>query len=198
MNNMQSITRMVVRTAAVCAVLTPMFARDVSAQQTPAPPASPVVQRLTPAKPEDVTTVDGIITALYASISGPKGQPRDFARMRSLMIPEARLMPSVNRPTGGRGVVVLSPNDYIANSAQSLVDIGFREREIARTVETFGSITHVFSTYESYRLDETAPFSRGINSIQLFNDGTRYWVVSIFWDAERAGLQIPEKYLNSK
>ena len=197
MKHTHNITRTIVRTAAVLAVLAPVFTRDGFAQQTPAaaPPASPVVQRLTAAKPEDVTTIDGIITALYASISGPKGQPRDFARMRSLMVPEARLMPTVNRPNGGRGVVVMSPNDYVAGSAQMLADIGFREKEIARKVETFGSITHVFSTYESYRLEETAPFSRGINSIQLLHDGTRYWVLSIFWDAERQGLQIPEKYL---
>jgi hypothetical protein len=36
---------------------------------------------------------------------------------------------------------------------------------------------------------------RGINSIQLFNDGTRWWVVNIFWDSERQGLTIPDKYL---
>jgi hypothetical protein len=142
-----------------------------------------------------VNTIDGIINALYASISGPKGQPRDFARMRSLFVPEARLMPTVNRPAGGRGVAMLNVNDYIATSGPFLVDTGFREKEIARKVEEFGSVTHVFSTYESYRLDETKPFMRGINSIQLFHDGTRYWVLSIFWDAERPGLTIPEKYL---
>lgn len=182
------------RTALVWAVLAPVMASDVAAQQ-PAAPASPVVQRLAAAKAEDVTTIDGIITALYGAISGPKGQARDWNRMRSLFVPEARLMPTVNRQAGGRGVAVLSVNDYIASSGQFLVDTGFREREVARKVETFGSITHVFSTYESFRGDETAPFMRGINSIQLFNDGTRYWVLSVFWDAERPGLQIPEKYL---
>lgn len=182
------------RRAGLFAALVLAVAPELMAQQAP-PPASPVVQRLAPAKAEDVNTIDGVITALYGSISGPKGQARDWNRMRSLFVPEARLMPTVNRPAGGRGVAVLSVNDYIASSGPVLVDIGFREREIARKVETFGSITHVFSTYESYRGDETAPFMRGINSIQLFNDGTRYWVLSVFWDAERPGLQIPEKYL---
>jgi hypothetical protein len=167
-------------TAFVLAVVAPVFGPELSAQQ-PQPPASPVVQRLASAKAEDVTTIDGIINALYASISGPKGQARDWNRMRSLFVPEARLMPTVNRPAGGRGVAVLSVNDYIATSGQFLVDNGFREKEVVRKVEEFGGVTHVFSTYESFRLDETAPFMRGINSIQLFNDGTRYWVLSIFW-----------------
>jgi hypothetical protein len=170
--------------------------QELAAQQPQTPPVqSPVVVRVPAAKAEDVQTIDGIIKALYESISGPKGAPRDWPRMRSLFIPEARLIPSVNRPQNARGVIVLSVGDYIANSTQMLMDAGFREREIARKVEQFGSIAHVFSTYESYRLEETAPFARGINSIQLLNDGTRWWVVSVFWDAERPGLTIPEKYL---
>ena len=164
------------------------------AAQTP-PPASPVVVRTTPARAEDVSSIDGIINALYASISGAKGAPRDWQRMRSLFVPDARLMPTVNRQGGPRGVAVLSVNDYIATSGQFLVDMGFREREIARKVEQFGSIAHVFSTYESFRDTETTPFMRGINSIQLLHDGTRWWVVSVFWDNERQGVEIPEKYL---
>jgi hypothetical protein len=180
----------------IVTVATAVSTQSAFAQQpqTP-PPASPVIVRVPTAKPEDVQTIDGIIAALYAVISGPKGAPRDWARMRSLFIPDARLIPTVPRQPSGRAIVVLSPNDYIATSAQPLMDIGFREREVARKVEEFGSIAHVFSTYESFRLDETAPFARGINSIQLLNDGTRWWVVSIFWDAERPGLTIPEKYL---
>ena len=182
-------------TLAVLAIVT--ATNEVSAQQQPQtpPPASPVVVRVPTAKAEDVQTLDGIIKALYESISGPKGAARDFARMRSLFIPEARLIPSVQRPQNARGVIVMSVNDYIAMSGQMLVESGFREREVARKVEQFGSIAHVFSTYESFRLDETAPFMRGINSIQLLNDGTRWWVISIFWDAERPGLTIPDKYL---
>jgi hypothetical protein len=174
-----------------------VLAAEPAAAQQPQPPApaSPVVVRVPPAKAEDVTTIDGIINALYASISGPKGAARDWARMRSLFAPDGRLLPTVARQEGGRGVAILNVNDYIATSGQRLVDAGFREREVARKVEEFGSIVHVFSTYESFRGDETAPFMRGINSIQLLNDGTRYWVLSVFWDAERPGLQIPEKYL---
>lgn len=169
----------------------PVFAQ----QQTQPPPPSPVVVRTVPAKAEDVGTIDGIISALYESISGPKGAPRDWQRMRSLFLPEARLIPSVNRQQGGRGVIILSVNDYIATSGPFLVDTGFREREVARKVEQFGAIAHVFSTYESFRDTETTPFMRGINSIQLLNDGTRWWVVSIFWDSEREGQPIPERYL---
>jgi len=73
---------------------------------------------------------------------------------------------------------------------------GFFEREISRKTESFGTITHAFSTYESRRTKEDAkPFARGINSIQLVNDGTRWWIVTVFWDSERPNNPLPEKYL---
>jgi hypothetical protein len=36
---------------------------------------------------------------------------------------------------------------------------------------------------------------RGINSFQLMNDGSRWWVVTIFWEAERPDNPIPARYL---
>ena len=64
----------------------------------------------------------------------------------------------------------------------------------------FGAVAHVFSTYESRTLVELIlkPFTRGINSIQLFFDGKRWWTVTIFWDSERPGQAIPVEYLPKK
>jgi hypothetical protein len=36
---------------------------------------------------------------------------------------------------------------------------------------------------------------RGINSIQLFNDGNRWWIVNIYWQQESAEDPIPDMYL---
>jgi hypothetical protein len=106
-------------------------------------------------------------------------------------------MPAVQRPTGGAGVAVLSVDDYVTRAGPGLETNGFFEREIHRTVEQYGNILHAFSTYESRRTADLneKPFARGINSIQLLKDGDRWWVVSIFWDSERAGNEIPAKYL---
>ena len=83
-------------------------------------------------------------------------------------------------------------------SAPYLEEHGFFERESARRVETYGHIAHVWSTYESrHKAEDPKPFARGINSIQLMNDGTRWWVVSIFWEQETPQTQIPSKYLKS-
>lgn len=167
----------------------------VQAQAAPAPAAvMPVIVTSPPAAPADVASVDAIVAALYDVISGPVGQARDWNRMRSLFIPGGRLMPAGPRAGGGIGMRVLSVNDYIALSGTQLERIGFHEREIARRTERFGHIAHAFSTYE-YRTETDSTVVRGINSIQLLNDGTRWWVVSIFWEPERPDNPLPPEYL---
>lgn len=149
------------------------------------------------ARPADVNSVDAILKTLYDVISGPAGARRDWDRFRSIMAPNARLMPTRPTPAGGATVSVWSADDYVNVAGAGLERSGFFEREIHRTTEAYGNILHVFSTYESRRTADLSekPFARGINSIQLLRDGGRWWVVSIFWDAERPDNPIPAKYL---
>jgi hypothetical protein len=148
------------------------------------------------AAPADVASIDAIVTALYDVISGPSGEERDWNRLRSLFIPSARMIPTALRPNGESGVKVLNVENYIASAEPYLIQNGFFEREIARRVDRFGNVAQVFSTYDSrHKADDPEPFSRGINSIQLLYERGRWWVVTIFWDAERADNPIPEKYL---
>lgn len=148
------------------------------------------------ANPADVVTVDAILKSLYDVISGPAGQKRDWNRFRSLFANGARLIPTRQRPNEAAQPVVLDVEGYITRAAPMLETNGFFEKELSRKTETFGRITHAFSTYASFHTaSDTTPFSRGINSIQLFNDGTRWWVVTVYWDAERPGLTIPREYL---
>lgn len=157
--------------------------------ETPAPPA---------ANPADVASVDAIIAAVYDVISGPAGKKRDWDRMRSLFVPGARLIPTGPKPTGGYGARVGTLEDYITRGGPYLESQGFFEKEIARKTETFGNIAHAFSTYESrHKAEDEKPFARGINSIQLVNDGTRWWVVTIFWQGEDEKTPLPEKYLKN-
>ena len=184
-------------TAAVLA-LSPVVA-EVQAQAAPARPpvVLPVINSVPAAAPADVGSIDAIITAVYDVISGGVGQARNWNRMRSLFVPGGRLMPTFPRPEGGVAMRLLGVNDYIAGSGPQLERVGFREREIARRTEQFGHIAHVFSTYEG-RTETDSTVIRGINSIQLMNDGTRWWIVSIFWEAERPDMPLPAAYLRSE
>jgi hypothetical protein len=163
------------------------FAQQPPAAAQPAPP---------PAKPEDVASVDAILAALYDVISGPAGQKRDWDRLRTLFVPDARLIPMGPRPNGGFGARVLTVEDYIKLAGPSLERDGFFEREIGRVTERYGHMVHAFSAYDSKRtLADAQPFMRGINSIQMMNDGTRWWIVTVLWESERPDNPIPEKYL---
>jgi hypothetical protein len=171
-------------------------AQEKSAQPTPTPMPVPLMnQKATPsANPADVGSIDAIIAAVYDVISGPAAKKRDWDRMRSLFAPGARLIPTGPRPTGF-GSRVLTVDEYIERSSPFFEKEGFFEKEAARVTEQFGQIAHAFSTYESrHAADDAKPFQRGINSIQLMNDGKRWWILTIFWQAEDEKTPLPAKY----
>jgi hypothetical protein len=147
----------------------------------------------------DVSSIDAIIKATYDVISGTAEEKRDWNRFRSLFHKDARLIPSGTNPnTGITTATAFTPEDYIKRSEPFMMKNGFFEKEIARRVELFGNIAHVFSTYEGkYKADDEKPFLRGINSFQLLNDGKRWWVVTIYWQAENPSNLLPEKYLKN-
>lgn len=149
------------------------------------------------AKEDDVRSIDSILAATYDVISGSAGKKRDWDRFRSLFYPGARLIPTGKRPneTEVRSRV-LTPDDYVERSAPFLEKEGFFERGVSNKIETFGNIAQVFSTYESrHNAGDAQPFQRGINSFQLVNDGKRWWIMTIMWEAETQENPIPQEYL---
>ena len=149
------------------------------------------------ANPGDVASIDAIVRTAYDVISGSSGEKRDWDRERSLFYPGARLIPTA-KPGANDGLApqMLDVEGFIARVEQYVTESGFFEKEIARRTEQFGRIAHVWSTYESrHNADDPKPFMRGINSIQLFYDGTRWWIVSIYWQHESPEHQVPENYL---
>jgi hypothetical protein len=148
------------------------------------------------AKREDVETIEGIVKALYEVVSGPAGS-RDWERERTLLHPAARLMPTRPEPPGA-AVDVFDCDGYITSRTPFFAANDFYEMEVAHRIERFGNIAHVWSTYEYRRAPDAAPHGRGINSIQLFHDGSRWWVLSVLWDNEREGNPLPEEYLGKK
>ena len=144
-------------------------------------------------------TIDGTINALYEVISGEKGAARDWDLMRYIYHPNAKLVPTGKNPQGKVGAHYVTPQYYTESSGKWLVENGFYEEEINRKVERFGNIAHVFSTYQCFHSKTDAePFMRGINSIQLLNEGDRWRVINIFWQQEDEDNPIPEAYLPNK
>lgn len=164
------------------------------AQQSP--PATDPFAGIPAAKPEDVVSVDAILKALYGAISGDVGQKREWDRFRSLFYPGAKLVPTGTPKDATRARArLMTPDDYVRTSGPFLERIGFHEVEIARKVEEYGHIAHAFSTYEGRAKAELSTPIRGINSIQLFHDGTRWWILNVFWMQESEHAPLPAAYL---
>ncbi|HEY6338532.1 MAG TPA: hypothetical protein VIW68_08570 [Candidatus Sulfotelmatobacter sp.] len=178
-------------------------AQKVPAQgaEQPVPPvfsAADLAQKVPAPKADDVKSVDGLLRAVYDVISGPAGD-RDWNRFRSLFLPQARFTQTDKAPDNSGSVVYSWGVDEFVRDAQGVFSKeGFYENAIVNQVDTYGSVAQVFSSYESRHRPAEKPFTRGINSIQLLNDGKRWWVVSILWDSERADNPLPAKFATAR
>jgi len=152
------------------------------------PTAQDLSARVPAAKPDDVKSLDSILIAIYDVISGPAGD-RDWNRFRSLFVPEARLTSAQKNKDGS--IFLENVEGYVQGAGSYFKMHGFYEKSVVNRVDKFGSIAQVFSSYESRNAPNEKPFARGVNSIQLFNDGTRWWVLSILWDEESPANQLP-------
>jgi hypothetical protein len=140
--------------------------------------------------------INALMIALYETICGPAGQERQWDRMRGLFFPRAHMIRTSLGADGTPQAQVMDVEEYIASTSSFFHEQGFFEWEIARRMDHFGNVAHVFSTYEArHDPNDAVPFKRGINSIQLFFDGQRWWIMNMLWDNERDGNPLPEEYL---
>ena len=145
----------------------------------------------------DTASPESCVRALYEVISGPAGAPRDWARFRSLCRPDAAFILAASiGPAGAPVTERWDVEAFVATGVQEFAAAGLFEREIARRVERFGRIAHVFSTFETRRDGPDAPVAvRGINSVQLVREGDAWRIAHLVWDVERAPNVLPPEYL---
>ena len=139
---------------------------------------------------KDVTTEAAIVSALYEVISGEPGEARNWERFKYLFAKDAFLIPTNKSTEGVFGYRKMTPEDYI-NFFSTRIKTGFFEKELKHELVSFGTVTHVFSTYETRETKNGPITNRGINSIQLFNDQNRYYIMNVFWCAESLGFTLP-------
>jgi len=139
---------------------------------------------------KDVSTERGIITALYDVISGESGEIRNWERFRYLFGKDALLIPTNKNNTGVYSYRTMTPEDYITMFS-TRVKTGFFEKELKYEAVSFGTVAHVFSRYETRETKNGPITNKGINSIQLFYDQNRYYIVNVFWCAESLGFTLP-------
>ena len=145
-----------------------------------------------PADPADVATLDAIIDAFYDVITHGPGEAVDWARDSTLYLTDLRF--KVIQPgQGSARVAILDHATFARNNMD--VSEGFHEREIHRVTNRFGPMAQVFSTYEWSTTPDGPVGGRGINAIELFHDGTRWWISSAMWMGETPSSPIPAEFL---
>jgi hypothetical protein len=146
---------------------------------------------------KDVASIDAIICAGYDVISGPAGS-RNWERLRFLMHPAARMMrglpagtPAAALPTPG--LSIFTSEQFIEYAGDRVKNEDFYEYETGREVFQFSRFAHVVSAYASTHAMDRAPFAEGINSIQLWYENGRWWVLGILWDWADGENRIPAR-----
>ncbi len=167
------------------------FAATAFAQQ-PSQPKHVAIPEIAP-RPEDVSSIDGMIKAWYDIVTVPKGQMPDWARDHTLYIKDIRFVEMHEKD--GKPIPHIVSHQQFADESAGIASEGFSEQEIHRVTERLGNIAHVWSTYESRRTKDGPVIARGINSIELFWDGQRWWIANAIWDQESPTKPIPKEFL---
>jgi hypothetical protein len=147
-------------------------------------------------RPEDVSTIDGMIKAYYEVVSGPAGQPRQWDRDATLYIPDVRFVVVSEDPTGKTTAESMTHQEFVDSSEASIGGKAFYEHEIHRITHRAGNIAHVLSTAERSSSPDGKVEGRSIDSIELFWDGKRWWITGAdLWDINTIKHPLPAEFL---
>lgn len=147
-------------------------------------------------RPEDVSSIEGIVKASYETISGGVGVPRQWGRDRTLYDPNVRFVSvELDPKTNKVAATITSHQEFVDETDAFLVTEGFTERELGQKILRYGNVATVLSSYEGNYASTGKVVTRGVNIFQLYYDGKRWWVLSMAWDQERPDNPIPAELL---
>lgn len=138
--------------------------------------------------------IEDLVKELYLAISFKQSSEINLDRFKKLFKPDTRLI-----YFSKNSVEQLKLETFVIRLKEQ-IDKGniksFYEYELTKTIDEFGKIAHVFSTYEAKESPESIKvLQKGINSIQMIFDKERWWITSLMWFNEDSKYEIPEKYL---
>jgi hypothetical protein len=137
-------------------------------------------------------TLDQLVTAIDAAVSGPADKDRTC--FRQLFLPDARLIPIRIAPDGVATPHILTVDGWI-DAVRKRGNQIFYERQIKVRIESWAHLAHLWSTYETRSTPDGKAIDRGINSIQAVFDGKQWQIIQILWQAEVPADPVPGKYL---
>lgn len=138
-----------------------------------------------------VNSIDGIVNEVLATISGDSTVTRDVEKLRMLFTADATLRALAIAPDGSRQLRTFNLEEFARIVRDYYSGTNFYEYELKKTVNEYNGIAQAFQGYE---VKGPRGIEKGINSYQLYNDGQRWWIISILWVSDRNGVELPEEY----
>lgn len=141
---------------------------------------------------EDSRSPESLARTLYEIVSGPAGARKDWARLARLFAPGALVTPTMH----GSGFLAAPqrPEQFAQLNDKLFGQRAFYERELARRVERYGHIAHVWSSFDARDGLDLPPRARGVNSFQAMDDGRRWCILSATWDIETPDHPLPPEF----
>jgi hypothetical protein len=140
--------------------------------------------------------LDRLARDFFRAVSFEAGESPAYEMIKELFIDSGLLIKNV-----GTTPEISSVSEFIT-PRQAQVNSGalsrFHESELSERTVIFGNVAHRFSAYEKSGTMNGTPFNaRGMISTQFVLTPKGWKMSSMAWDDERAGLQIPDRYLTA-
>lgn len=145
-------------------------------------------------RPEDVSTIDGMVRAYYEVVSGPAEKKREWGRDATLYVPGIRFLIFGEDKNGKTTVRTLTHQEFVDESEAAMAGKAFYEREAHRIAHRVGNVVHVFCTAEQKSSPDGQITGRSIDSLEMYWDGMRWWIASAnIWEVGKKSL--PKEFL---
>jgi len=146
-------------------------------------------------RPEDVSSIDGIVKAYYEVVSGPAGKDREWGRDATLYTPGIRFIIFSEGKDGKTVARSLSHQEFVNESDPAMKGKAFYEHEVHRITHRVGNVVRVLCTAEQ-QFEPGGPVKgQSIDSLEMYWDGTRWWIASAnIWEL-KPGQPLPKDFL---
>ena len=129
-------------------------------------------------RPEDVSTIDGIVKAYYEVVSGPADKDREWGRDATLYVPGIRFIIFSVGKDGKTAARSLSHQEFVNESDPAMKSKSFYEHEVHRITHRVGNVVHVMCTAEQQSEMGGPVKGQSVDSLEMYWDGTRWWIAS--------------------
>lgn len=153
-------------------------------------PILPLLLLLVPAGAEATEqTPEAAVSALWRALSNEPGASADVATLERLFHADAVVFGGSYRD--GNPVLQRKAATEFLTPYRKVSDKGFHECEIARVVQAYDRFATVYSVVESRaQPDAPKPDFVGVNSIQLYQAGTQWKILSLYYHVGNPALPI--------